>query len=300
MESTITKKVKTKAPRRHILPRRDPGERIVFLLAFLVFSCVALFYLYIPIWTFIAGAKDSTDVVMDPFSLPKTWHLEHYIEIFDYFEVNDSNYWNMLFNSLYFSVLGGLIGVSTTSMFAYAASKYTFPGSKLIYPLILIMATLPIYGSGGSMYLVLKKLGMVDSYSHILLAFAGMNFNCLYFQAVYGGLTDTYREAAVIDGANDWQVYFKIMLPQARNLFLSLFLLSWVGDWNNYSSILVYLPNIPTLAGGIYLAETQMIYDVRYDMIYAAYFVSAIPPLVLFAFFSDTLTNSISIGGVKE
>lgn len=280
--------------------KRALVERIIYICVFAIFAIVGFCYIYILLWGFMTGLKGHSDIVNNPFSLPKEWKFENYIEVFSYLEVNDHTYFQMLFNSLYFSLLGPLITISTTSMFAYACTKYKFPGSKLVAPIILIVMTLPIYGSSGSLYRIIKSMNLIDSYLHIVLAFAGMNSWFLYFSATYSGISDTYREAAVLDGANDFQVYFNIMLPQARNLFGALFLLAWVADWNNYSSVLIYLPNLPTLAGGIYLCEIEMIYDVRYDMLYAAYMVSAIPPLILFACFSNVLTNSISVGGVKE
>ncbi len=280
--------------------RRAPLERAIYVFMFLLFSCFAAFYIYLYLWGFMTGFKTHSDIVNNPFSLPEKWVFHNYIEIFSYLEVNGNNYFQMLFNSLYFSVLGPLIQLSVTSMFAYACCKYKFPCSKLFYPLILITMTLPIYGSGGSQYKVIKALGLIDSYMHIILAFAGMSSFFLYFTAIYTGVSNTYYEAAVLDGANEWQAYFKVMLPQAKNLFLALFLIMWEGEWNNYSGVLIYLPNIPTLAGGVYLCELDMVYDVRYDMIYAAYMVSAIPPLIIFACFSNVLTNSISLGGIKE
>lgn len=292
--------MQTIKPKKVFLEKRAPLERAIYIIVFLVFALVAAFYLYIYLWGFMTGFKSHKDIVNHPFSLPEKWHFKNYIEIFSYLEVNDNNYFDMLFNSLYFSLLGPLIQVSTTSLLAYTCNKYRFPGSKLFYPAVLIMLTLPIYGSGGSQYLIIKRLGLIDSYMHIVLAFNGVNSWFLYFTATWTGVSDTYREAAILDGANDFQVYYQIMLPQARNLFIALFLLQWESEWNNYSSVLVYLPNIPTLAGGVYLCETDMIYDVRYDMIYAAYMVSAIPPLLIFAFFSETLTNSVSVGGIKE
>jgi ABC-type glycerol-3-phosphate transport system permease component len=232
--------------------------------------------------------------------LPQNWIIGNYFEVFSFMRVAGFGYFGMLFNSIYFSVVGSLIKVMVTSIFAYTCTKYKFPGSTLVYPIIMIMLTLPIYGAQGSQYIIIKRLGLINSYSQIILAINGMNMWFLYFTATFKGVSDTYGEAAVIDGANDFQVYFKVMLPQAFNLWLAMFLMSWEADWNNYSSVLLYLPKLPTLAGGLYMFEIDAVQSVRFDMLYAAYSLSALPPLIIFAFFSNILTNSISIGGVKE
>lgn len=286
--------------KKKFLQQRTVPERILYGIVFAVFAVVAFFYLYIYFWCFTSGLKTHDEIVLYPFALPQKWIVGNFFEVFSFMNVAGFGYFGMLFNSIYFSVGGALIKVTVTSIFAYTCTKYKFPGSTLVYPIIMIMLTLPIYGSSGSMYIIIKRLGLINSYSQIILAINGMNMWFLYFTATFKGVSDTYGEAAVIDGANDFQVYFQVMLPQAFNLWLAMFLMSWEADWNNYSSVLLYLPKLPTLAGGLYMFEIDAVQSVRFDMLYAAYSLSAIPPLVIFAFFSNILTNSISIGGVKE
>ncbi len=280
--------------------RLSLAEHIIYSIVFAVFLLQALYNLYYFFFTFMSGLKTHDEIVISPFALPEVWHWENFIEIFSYLKVNGTSYWGMVFNSLYFATLGPLITQLTTALVAYTACKYVFPGSKLFYPFILIMMTLPLYGSGGSLYLVIKRLGLIDSYLHIVLAFGGLNSFFLYYHALFKGVSDTYGEAAVIDGANDFTIYWEIMLPQAKGLFVALFVMGWLSEWNNYTGILIYLPNLPTLAGGMYLCHNDMMYDVRFDMVYAGYAVSAIPGLILFALFHETMTTSISVGGVKE
>ena len=122
----------------------------------------------------------------------------------------------------------------------------------------------------------------------------------MYFYAFYRGLSKSYAEAAEIDGANKWQIYFKIMLPQAFAMFGSLFLMLWIADWNNYSTALIYLSKLPTLAVGIYKFQLQMTYSSRMDILYAACTISLLPPLIIFVFFNNALMSNASVGGIKE
>ena len=248
----------------------------------------------------MAGLKTHNEIILDPFGLPKQWRFSNYAEVFNVLEVNGVGFFGMLFNSIYFSVLGSLISGLLTAMIAYVTCKYRFPGSKIFYPIVIVMISMPIYGAGGSMYKLLFNLGMVNSYSHIFLATAGLNMNYLYYFAAFQNLSWSYAEAAQLDGASDTAIFFRIMFPQVMNLFFALFLIAWVADWNNYSSALLYLPKLPTLACGIYMFELQMTYHVRSDLLYAAYMIAALPPLILFACFNKILTSNISLGGIKE
>lgn len=281
------------------LKRKSPVEVALYWFVSLIFLIVALSYLYILVWAFMAGAKTHAEVALKPFALPEAWHFEHYIEVFQKLQVNGNNFWDMLLNSVWFSVVCVFVQQFVCINFAYCATKYTFPGSKLIYPIILIVITLPLYGTGGAMYNLLKTLGLIDSYAQVVTSTGAFNTFFLYYAAYFKNLSWTYAEAAKIDGANHFQIYFKVMLPQASPIFGALFLTQWVSIWNSYESALIYLPNLPTLPVGIYQFNTEMIYQARLDILFAACVIIAIPAIILFVAFNKVITTNVSIGGLK-
>lgn len=281
------------------LKRKSPAEVILYCFVSLIFLAVALSYLYIIVWAFIAGTKTHAEVALDPFGLPEVWHFEHYTEVFKLLEVNGNNFFDMLCNSLWFSVVCVFVQQFVCINFAYCATKYTFPGSKFIYPVILIVITLPLYGTGGAMYNLLKTLGLIDSYAQVVTSAGAFNTFFLYYAAYFKNLSWTYGEAAMMDGANHFQIYFRVMLPQARPIFGALFLTQWVSIWNSYESALVYLPNKPTLPVGIFQFNTEMIYQARLDILFAACVIISIPAIVLFIAFNKVITTNVSLGGLK-
>lgn len=279
--------------------RKSPAEIMLYCFVSLIFLIVALSYIYILVWTIMSSLKTHTEIVLDPFTLPAKWNWKHYIEVLNVFNVNGHGFLEMLFNSLWFSVVGSFIQIFTTITFAYCCTKYKFPGSELVYTIILIMITLPIYGSGGATYKLIYKLGMIDTYAHVLLSAAGMNTMFLYFRAFFKSVSWTYAEAAMMDGANHFDIYFRVMLPQARSIFMALFLTTWLSAWNNYESALLYLPNRPTLPIGIYQFNTEMIYRARLDILFTACVIVSVPALILFIAFNKVLTTNVSLGGIK-
>ena len=134
----------------------------------------------------------------------------------------------------------------------------------------------------------------------LVTSIGGFSMNFLYMHAFFSGMSWNYAEAAQIDGANDWQIFFKIMFPQSIAMVGSLYVLAWLTEWNSYSTALIYLPKLPTLAVGIYLFKTQMVYSSRMNLLYAACFVSMIPPLVIFILCNGALMSNVSLGGIKE
>lgn len=279
--------------------KKSPAEQAIYWFVSIIFLIVALSYLYILAWTLMSSLKTHTEIVLDPFSLPSVAQWGNYLELAGLFDVNGHSFWEMLFNSTWFSVVGPFLGQFVTITFAYACTKYVFPGSKLAYVIILVMITLPIYGNGGAIYKIYHDLGLINSYAQVLASMSGFNMCFLYYRAFFKNLSWTYAEAAMMDGANDFKVYFKVMLPQAKPIFFALFLTSWLGSWNSYEGALIYLPDLPTLPVGIYKFNLEMIYRVRLDLLFAACIFISIPAFIMFVAFNKTLTESISVGGLK-
>ena len=161
--------------------RKSKAEAILHICVSLIFLLVALSYIYILVWALFAGLKTHTEVVMNPFSLPKEWHWEHYLEVFDVLKVNGNSFIDMFFNSVWFSVVGILIQQFVSINLAYACSKYTFPGSKYLYTLVLIVITFPIYGNSGAMYKLIKNLGLLNNYAQVITSASAVTMYFLYY-----------------------------------------------------------------------------------------------------------------------
>ena len=282
-----------------IFQRKSIAESILHCFVSLIFLIVALSYVYILVWAVLSALKSHNEIVMSPFALPTTWNWGHFVEVFTKLEVNGSNFFDMLGNSLWFSVGATLLQQMVTMSFAYCCSKYKFWGSTWPYVIILVMITLPLYGTGGAIYKLYHNLGLINSRWQILIATTGFNIHFLYYTAYFKNLSWTYAEAAMIDGANAFDIYYRVMVPQAKPIFGALFITSWTGEWNNYSSGLVYYPKLPTLPVGIYQFNTEMIYRARLDILFAACVFISIPALVLYIVFNKTITTNVSIGGIK-
>ncbi len=281
--------------------RRGVGEEIARIIAFILFTSIALTYLYLVFWCFYTGTRDSIEISKNAFAFTKP-NFNHYAELFTKFkDQNGNTFFDMFLNSMYFSFLGPFLSIFVTSQLAYVTAKYRFPGSGIIYFIVLVVITLPIYGTQGAMYKLLFNLNIVNSRLMILTSLNGFSIYYLYFYSFYRNLSWTYAEAGMIDGANDYQIYFKVMLPQSLVMFGSLFLMLWIADWNNYQSALLYLPKLPTLSVGLYNFKLQMQYGGgRSDLLYAGCAVSIIPPLLLYIFCNNALMSNVSIGGIKE
>ena len=281
------------------LNQKTVSEYILYSIVFCVFFLFAFTYAYMVFWCFYSGLRGADEVVTEPFGFSAVY-FKNYLLVFTELGQKGVGFLEMTLNSIYFSLFGCAINIMLTTMLAYVCSKYRFPGSKLIYNIVIVIITLPIYGSGTALYKLIYKLGIMNTRLMVITSIGGFNMNFLYLHAFFSGMSWSYGEAAEIDGANEWQIFFKIMFPQSIAMVGSLYVLAWLTEWNSYSTALIYLPKPPTLAVGIYLFKTQMVYSSRMNLLYAACFVSMIPPLVIFILCNGALMSNVSLGGIKE
>lgn len=282
--------------------RKTLTEKILYTFIFILFSAFALSYLYIFFWGIMSSLKDHASIVISPFALPENPNFHVFIDVFREFSVNETGFWVMTFNSIWFSVIPAAGGILFCAMLSYVTTKYKFFGAKAYYYVSFVVMLLPIYSSGGAAYKLIYNLGLTNSYIYVILGFGGLGATYMFFAAFYKNLSWSYAEAAFIDGANDWEVFFKIMLPQSLPMLGALFLLAWMGAWNSYDAQLLYLPEIPTLAVGIYLYDFNMRYNPAKGRSYliAACMISCIPTLAMFIAFNNVMMSNISLGGIKE
>ena len=129
--------------------------------------------------------------------------------------------------------------------------------------------------------------------------FLGMYF--LVYQGVFRGIHQSVTEAAKIDGAGNMRIFLRIILPLAKTTFFLVFLLQFIAFWNDYQTPLLYLPNHPTIAQGLYYFNfsTSNEFSTVPAKIAGAMFV-LIPILIVFMIFKNKLMGNLTLGGDKE
>lgn len=206
-----------------------------------------------------------------------------------------------LLNTLMFTVITAAENAFIPAIAAYLCVRFPFKFSKFLYTFLLIMMTIPVVGTYPTEIELMRSLGLYDS----MLGFFVQNFNFsgIYFfiyYAFFEGMTNSYSEAAEIDGASQFRILITIALPLAGKLILTVWLLKFVALWNNYSTILLYMPSQVTLAFVIYrsfIATTNGEHPV--GEITAGCMVLSVPLVIFFIAFKEQLMGNLSLGGEK-
>ena len=291
------KKIKTPAKNR--IHTRSGSERVVFGIAFIILAAIGLSYILSFFWGFLSALKTHDEIILTPWQLPEKLNFINFIDAFNLFEVNKTNMIGMIGNSLWLVAGGSVFSVFASTMMAYAVTKYEFPGRKLLITINIVIMTLPIIGSLPAQYRLFSVLGFINSPRILLAYMGGFGSYNLFMCAFFRGVSQTYTEAAMIDGANDYVILFKIILPLSKGMLSALLIMQAVSVWNDYNTALVFMPKLPTLATGVYLFNSEMTFRARMDILMAATIISALPPLILYLIGHKAILENVSIGGIK-
>ena len=300
-----------KVKETNILSKRSSYERILFGFVFVIFAIYALSLLYPLFYLFTTSFKDNyaykTDIINGKlFALPKLLELDflNYSEALNKMFIMDTYgreiyLYEMFFNSIWYTIGSSLGGVLVSSFTAYALSKYKFVGRNAIYAVIIFTMTIPIIGSTGSTLKLLSTLYIYNTPFFLITALSGFGFNFMILYGFFKSLPWSYAEAVFIDGGGHFTAFFKIMLPQAKASIITLVIMAGIGAWNDYTTSLLYMPDFPTIASGLYRVQEVAIDTGDMPMYFAGLTLSIVPVIVLFACCSDTIMKNFTVGGLK-
>ncbi len=207
----------------------------------------------------------------------------------------------MFLNSIIYSAGGALCQAFCTSVVAYLIAKYDCRFSRFMHNVIIITMILPIVGALPSQIQIMDFLHLRNSFfGSFVMHYGFTNVYYMIFYAAYKKLPWSYAESALIDGANHYQIFYKIMMPLTSSLFGTTFILFFITFWNDYQTPMLFLEKSPVLAWGLY--EFFHSYDnvlASGTVKIAGGIVVLIPLVILFLIFRNKLMGNMTEGGIK-
>ncbi len=209
----------------------------------------------------------------------------------------------LLVNTLLYTVGGALIYALMPALTAYLCAKYPYKLSAILVVVYTLMMCMPIVGSTPFELTFLRNTGLYDNIiGNYIQKMTGSGMYFFVYLAYFKGTSETYREAAQIDGASQLRIMTTIYFPLAIKIIATVFLIQFVALWNDYQTPLLYLPTHPTLAYAVYYVSYEAFEPALYHTPprIAGLMLLAVPIVILFAIFKDKLMGDISLGGIKE
>lgn len=227
---------------------------------------------------------------------PEKLSTEHYVKLF-----KETNYTVWVWNSLKLCLIVAFIQLALTSLAAYAFARLRFTGRKYGLMSLLVLQVFPNSMAVAGYYILIYKFGLVDSNIALIFVLAGGSaFNIWLLKSYIDGIPIELDEAAMVDGANQFQVFYRIVLPLAMPQLAVLFLFSFIATYSEYviTSIFLQTPGKMTLALGLQSFISDQ-FAAHWTLFSAAAVISSLPVMVVFMCLQRFIQNGLVAGGVK-
>lgn len=263
----------------------------------LVMLVISICFLIPLIWMISAAFKYEKDVLVFPIQ----WIPEQVNVVANFKMVWMSKIPFGLFylNSFKLAIISTMLTIIISSLAAYAFSKLEFPLRNTIFAIVVSLLIIPEHATLVPRYVLIKWLGLYNTHAAIILMGAfSIYFTFLIRQFMVSIHTD-YLEAAKIDGAGYFRIYWQIMVPLCKPILATVGIIKFIWAWNDYQSPLIFLfdPKLYPIPLGIqYFKE---LYNENYAILMMASLSAILPLLLIFIVLQRQVINGISLGGVK-
>lgn len=203
-------------------------------------------------------------------------------------------------NSFFISSVTAILATLFSAMGGYALAKYRFKGRGLTTVIVLGSLAIPFALLIAPGYQLLYWLGLLDTYSGLILPGVAPAFGVYLFrQAFISSLPDALIEAARIDGCGDIRIFFQIALPMVRPMVGAFLLITYLATWNNFISPQIVIQSADKLPLSVFVAQLRGPYGTSWGMIMAGTLVAVTPVLVLFLLLQRDFIAGLTAGAVK-
>jgi multiple sugar transport system permease protein len=266
------------------------------LFGYLLLIIVALTFI-LPLYWMLSTALKGADQMFDipPAWIPNPVELDNFPEVFR--EVPFARFFLNTVFLVVFNIIGELVSVS---LIAYGFARLRFPGRSFLFLLMLSTLMIPYHVTLIPRFILFAELGWINTYLPLIVpAFVGSPFLIFLVRQYMMSIPFDLDEAAYIDGATRFDVFWRIILPLSRPALVLVVVFTFVGTWNDFLQPLIYLndPNLFTVSLG--LSFFQGARETNWNLLMAGSLLATIPPLILFFIAQRQLIGGISIEGLK-
>lgn len=280
---------------------RTRTEKVILAIFFVLYCAYAVTLFFPIIWTFYNSFKDMRSFNTDSFNFPVEWRWQNYVDIFDESVMTVSIPF-AIFNTLWRTTGSCLVGLFFTACCSYVVCKYSnkFKWLGHIYTFVVTIMIIPILGATAAAYEINHNiLGIANNPLLWWVTWtSGIGFGFLMQYSAWKNLSWNYAEAAFIDGASNFQVFFKIMMPMIKPILTALFVVNFISGWGEYMETIMYMDEWPSLGYMVYSLQKRAEYF-GMPMYFAVIMVSMVPTIGVFVAFQETIMQNMTTGGLK-
>lgn len=265
-------------------------------LIYIVIGAILVLIFYPLAQMLVISVKSEGQYTVNPIGLTFPLHLDNYSIVLP-------GLLRPIFNSALIATASILGTLAIASLSAFAFARLHFPGSSLLFFLIISMLMIPGLLTLVPSFVIVARLGLLNTYWAAIIPYIawGQIFAIFVLRTFFASLPQELVEAARVDGASNFQIYWQIVVPLSQSILATLAVLQLIDVWNDYIWPLVTLsgaPGLRTLTVHLYFFQNSQ-YSHQWGLIMAGYTIASLPLLLVFAFASKTFVRGLASGAIK-
>jgi raffinose/stachyose/melibiose transport system permease protein len=231
------------------------------------------------------------------FSPPSTWVWHNYVAAW-----KQGSFSSTFFNSLIISVIKVPLGLLLSAMAAYALAQIKVRGRRALFLLVLLGTMVPFQVLLAPLFSLVNRLGLINTYAGVILPYIafGVPYQIFILRSYFREVPGELSEAALIDGASHWTIFWKIFLPISLPALAALFILDFVATWNEFAMALVLLQDSGKWTLPLGLMAFQGQFASAYGPLNAAIVMTVLPATLVYLIFQRYFVSGLTMGAVKE
>ncbi len=273
------------------------NQRVMNLAIFLVL-CAGMFIAVAPLLYMASTAFQGVAFVQPypPRLLPETFTLENFEQAF-----SSRNFGRAMLNSAGVSIATAVMVTGLAATMAYSFARFEFRGKRIIFAVLMVMIMIPGVVLLIPQFILAKNLGLLNSLPGLVLVYSAgpLAFNTFLLRGFFENLPRELEESAVIDGANAFTIFWRIMLPLAAPAISTVAVFSFLGAWDEYLLALNFLTEESLRTLPIAIANFRGQYSSNWGLVFAGSLTAVVPTILLFVFFQRYFIQGITSGGVR-
>lgn len=269
-------------------------------ITYLVLTVVALFFLFPTVFMFVSSIKNSEMQIISEMGNLRAFIPYGEVGLKNYFDVfKRLPFGRFMFNSVF--VVGNtvLIGLIVNSMLAYALARLRFKGRNVILVLIIALIIIPIEAIVIPLLLIVNLFGWLDSYHVQIIPFIADPFSIFLFYQFFINIPKDLDEAAMIDGAGPFRIYWNIIIPLSRPVFATVAILQFIFRWNEFLWPLMVTRGYEYRPLTVAIQQLFSLDPKMWGDIFAFASMITIPSIIIFLLFQKWFVRSVASGGIK-
>jgi N-acetylglucosamine transport system permease protein len=266
------------------------------LYLFLIFWLVIVVFPLI--WVVVTSFKTDQEIFFSPWLPPAQWMFENFARAWSKALIG-----LYFFNTLLVLIPAIFFTLIFSTMAGYVLARFTFPGNRFIFYAFLGGMLFPIMLALVPLFFLLQSFKIIDSHFGLILVYIAYSlpFTIFFMTGFLKTLPTELLEAAIIDGAGQYQLFFEIVIPLAKNGLVSMGIFNFLGQWNQYILPLVLLTSSSkyVLSQGLAFLQHQQRYQSDWSGLFAAVVIVMVPTLVVYIIFQNQIQRGLTVGALK-